>query len=82
MSELYLFAFYAMATAGNLSWQQVNSMNSILFGGVEVVRVGYRFGLLEHIGGPASRWTCLNAQTGVMHVVNRLVVNIISCLSF
>ena len=44
--------------------------------------IDYRVPLTSNLSNPTSRWTCLNDKTRVMHVVNRLVVNFISCLSF
>ena len=44
--------------------------------------IDYRVPLTLDLTTSTSRWTFLNDQTRVMHVVNRLVVNLISCSSF
>lgn len=36
MIGLYLFKYIAMVTVGNLSWESVNSMNSLMFDDVWV----------------------------------------------
>lgn len=52
MSELYLLHFSCTPMVGNLTWQQLHSMNCMIFDGVGVMGFSYHWGHLGHIKMP------------------------------